>query len=74
MRVRTNSHTPAAIGTDYTPVIKTKLLVYLPSFYAINLLNIFKRDGFGRTNVGTFLTLNTKVDKGNIRKTEDSNV
>ena len=59
-------HTYTAIRTDFSPVLKTGLIVQLPTEGPIDLLKIFQGDGIGGAAGATFLTNATKILGPNI--------
>ena len=58
---RTDFHTYAAIRANFSPVLKTGLIVQLPSESPIDLHTIFHGNGIGRAANGALLTNATKI-------------
>ncbi len=62
--VRTNTHTPAAVGSSGAPKGKTSFLVNLPSLNAIKVFWFVKGNGIAGAGFSTFFALLAEVDGG----------
>ena len=63
--IRTDGHTPAAIGSDFSPVGEALLRIDLPSQAAIRLRSPRSfGDGMRRAGCDAFLAMVTKIDHG----------